>query len=55
MTHRISPFAADLLFPTARSGPAGRVRRPAPDERPAERKTRRAEWFAALRHRPPLR
>lgn len=53
MTHRISPISADLLFPSSRERGA-RIDRPVPKEPPHERKTRRAGWFAALRHRPPL-
>ncbi len=54
MTHRISPLAIDLLFLAARRGRDARTDRPAPDDRPPERKARRARWFAGLRNRPPL-
>jgi hypothetical protein len=53
MTRRISPSATDLLF-VPRDGRALHSTPPAYDDRPPERKTRRAGWFTALRQRSPL-
>ncbi|SPH24966.1 hypothetical protein DEA8626_03999 [Defluviimonas aquaemixtae] len=51
MTRRISPFATDFLLPAALGGGEARAYRPAPDDPPPERRTRRAKWFVALRNR----